>query len=408
MKIIWTKKKDGSEKNITNVVGSTTWGGSIEQAAREATITVLNAPNDSNITKLKLNIAPGDILKLYEGDTLIFYGEVQTSEKRDEIGTVSYKARDLLDHLLRINHKQKFKNKTAEAITKELCKKYGITTGSIVATKKVIKKLIIDDSSLYDIIMTAYTKASKSTGKKYMAYMSGKKLCVKAKGATVSNYELDEYKNLSEASYEETIENMVDQVKIYNDKGKQVGAVKNAAHIKRYGIYQSVYTKEKGVNAQTAAKNMLNGIEKKVNVSTIDGNIKCISGNAVKVTDTATGLKGIFWIQNDSHTWEGGRHTMNLELSFKNIMDKKDEEGSEKKKKTGKGGNKSLSGTYTVITTKSIMRAAAGRSAKSVATLKKGDKFVCDGKYEYVSGTVWYHGTSGGKSGYVYSPNVKK
>lgn len=408
MKIIWTKKKDGSEKNITNVVGSTTWGGSIEQAAREATITVLNAPNDSNITKLKLNIAPGDILKLYEGDTLIFYGEVQTSEKRDEIGTVSYKARDLLDHLLRINHKQKFKNKTAEAITKELCKKYGITTGSIVATKKVIKKLIIDDSSLYDIIMTAYTKASKSTGKKYMAYMSGKKLCVKAKGATVSNYELDEYKNLSEASYEETIENMVDQVKIYNDKGKQVGVVKNAAHIKRYGIYQSVYTKEKGVNAQTAAKNMLNGIEKKVNVSTIDGNIKCISGNAVKVTDTATGLKGIFWIQNDSHTWEGGRHTMNLELSFKNIMDKKDEEGSEKKKKTGKGSNKSLSGTYTVITTKSIMRAAAGRSAKSVATLKKGDKFVCDGKYEYVSGTAWYHGTSGGKSGYVYSPNVKK
>ena len=408
MKIIWTKKKDGSEKNITNVVGSTTWGGSIEQAAREATITVLNAPNDSNITKLKLNIAPGDILKLYEGDTLIFYGEVQTSEKRDEIGTVSYKARDLLDHLLRINHKQKFKNKTAEAITKELCKKYGITTGSIVATKKVIKKLIIDDSSLYDIIMTAYTKASRSTGKKYMAYMSGKKLCVKAKGATVSNYELDEYKNLSEASYEETIENMVDQVKIYNDKGKQVGVVKNAAHIKRYGIYQSVYTKEKGVNAQTAAKNMLNGIEKKVNVSTIDGNIKCISGNAVKVTDTATGLKGIFWIQNDSHTWESGRHTMNLELSFKNIMDKKDEEGSEKKKKTGKGGNKSLSGTYTVITTKSIMRAAAGRSAKSVATLKKGDKFVCDGKYEYVSGTAWYHGTSGGKSGYVYSPNVKK
>ena len=94
---------------------------------------------------------------------------------------------------------------------------------------------------------------------------------------------------MSEASYEETIENMVDQVKIYNDKGKQVGVVKNAAHIKRYGIYQSVYTKEKGVNAQTAAKNMLNGIEKKVNVSTIDGNIKCISGNAVKVTDAATG-----------------------------------------------------------------------------------------------------------------------
>lgn len=408
MKIIWTKKKDGKQLNITNVVVSTTWSGSVEQAAREATITVLNAPNDHNITKLKLNIAVGDVLKLYEGDNLLFYGEVQTSEKRAEIGTISYKARDLLDHLLRINHKQKFKNKTAEAITKEICKKYGIMTGSIVATKKVIKKLIIDDSSLYDIIMTAYTKAAKSTGKKYMAYMNGKKFCVKVKGTTVSNYELDEYKNLSAASYEESIENMVDQVKIYTDKGKQVGVVKNAGHIKRYGIYQSIYTKEKGVNAQTAAKNMLNGIEKKVNVDAISGNIKCIAGNAVKVHDAATGLKGVFWIQNDTHTWENGQHKMSLELSFKNIMDKKDEESTEKKKKTGKGSSKSIAGTYTVITTKSIMRAAAGRSAKSVATLKKGDKFVCDGKYEYVSGTAWYHGTSGGKSGYVYSPNVKK
>lgn len=43
--------------------------------------------------------------------------------------------------------------------------------------------------------------------------MNGKKFCVKTKGTTVSNYELDEYKNLSAASYEESIENMVDQVK---------------------------------------------------------------------------------------------------------------------------------------------------------------------------------------------------
>ena len=323
MKIIWTKKKDGKSTNITNVVGTVTWNGSVEQAAREATITVLNAPNDPNIKALKLNIAVGDVIALYEGESLIFYGEVQTSEKKAEIGTITYKARDLMDHLLRINHRQNFKNKTAEAITKEICKKYGIATGTITATKKTIKKIIIEDSSLYDIIMIAYTKAAKSTGKKYMAYMQGKKLCVKVKGTVVSNYTLDEYKNLVSASYEETIENMVDQVKIYTEKGKQVGVVKNAANIKRYGTYQSLYTKEKGVNAKTAAKNMLNGIEKKVNVEAISGNIKCVAGDGIKVYDSATGLNGLFWISNDTHTWEGGQHKMSLELSFKNVMDSK-------------------------------------------------------------------------------------
>lgn len=407
MKIIWTKK-GGKSTNITNVVGTVTWSGSVEQAAREATITVLNAPNDKYIVSLKLNIAVGDIITLYEGERLIFYGEVQTSEKKDEIGTVTYKARDLMEHLLRINHKQKFKNKTAESITKAICKKYGISTGTITATKKVIKKMIIDDNSLYDIIMIAYTKAAKTTGKKYMAYMQGKKLCVKAKGTIIDKYTLDEYKNLTSASYEETIENLVDQVKIYTDKGKQAGVVKNASNIKRYGVYQSIYTKEKGVNAKKAAKNMLNGIEKKVNVEAINGNIKCVAGDGIKVYDAATGLNGLFWIQNDSHTWEGGQHKMSLELYFKNVMDKKESAAGDSKKKTGKGTNKKAAGVYTVKTVKSIMRAAAGRKAKSVATLKKGDKFTYDGKYEYVSGTAWYHGTSNGKQGYVYSQNLKK
>jgi hypothetical protein len=88
-------------------------------------------------------------------------------------------------------------------------------------------------------------------------------------------------------------------------------------------MYQEVYEKEKGVNAKAAAKNMFTGVEKKVNISVIEGNKKCISGNGVKVYDKATGLDGLFWIDSDTHTWEGGRYTMSLELKFVNIMDRK-------------------------------------------------------------------------------------
>ena len=192
-------------------------------------------------------------------------------------------------------------------------------------TKKAIGKIIIDGSSIYDTIMIAYTKASKGTGKKYMCYMQGKKFCTKVKGTVVSGYTLDENRNISSSSYEETIENMINQVCIYDEKGKQVGVVKNAKQLKRYGIYQEIYEKEKGVNAKKAAKNMLAGVEKKVNVNVIEGNIKCTAGSGVKVHDKATGLNGLFWIDSDTHTWEGGKYTMSLELNFKNIMDRKTE-----------------------------------------------------------------------------------
>lgn len=323
MIIKWTKKSNKKTYNITKAVGTVTWSGSVEQAARQVSITVLNAPNDPNIKKLKLNLAVGDVIALYEDGKNIFYGEIQTSEKKGEIGTVTYNATDLLGHLLRIMHKGKYKKKTAERITQLVCKKYGIQTGTIVKTKKAINKIIIDGSSIYDTIMIAYTKAAKSTGKKYMCYMKGKKFCTKIKGTVVSGYSLDEKKNIVSSSYEETIENMVDQVRIYNDKGKQIGVVKNAGNLKRYGLYQEIYTKEKGVNAKKAAKNMLVGVEKKVNAEIINGNIKCTAGSGVKVHDKATGLDGLFWIDSDTHTWEGGKHTMSLELNFKNIMDKK-------------------------------------------------------------------------------------
>ncbi len=113
MIVKWTKKSNGKTFNITKAVGTVSWSGSVAQAARQAAITVLNAPSDPNVKKLKLNLAPGDVIALYEDGKNIFYGEIQTAEKKAEIGTVSYNATDLLGHLLRIMHKGKYRKKTA-------------------------------------------------------------------------------------------------------------------------------------------------------------------------------------------------------------------------------------------------------------------------------------------------------
>lgn len=336
MTVKWIKKKKGEKPlNITQAVTSVTWGGSVQEAARTAEISVASAPEDKNIKSLKLNIGAGDTIKLYEDGELLFLGEVQASRKTGETGTVSYSCYDLLNHLLRSTGVYNFKNTTAERITEKVCADLGIKTGSITATKVLLKKMIFDGDTFYDIIMKAYTKAAKQTGKKYICRMDGTKLSVQIKGEKVKGFVLQEGYNITNASYEETIENMVNIVKIYNDKNKQAGVVKNEKHIEKYGIYQETYKKEDGVNAATAAKSLLNGIEKKINVEGINGDLDCIAGNGVKIRDKTTGLNGLFWIENDTHTWENGIHTMSLELSFKNIMDSKEYE-EEKTKKTKK------------------------------------------------------------------------
>lgn len=338
MTVKWVKKKKGEKPlNITQAVTSVSWSGSVSEAARTVEISVISAPEDKNVKSLKLNIGAGDTIKLYEDGELLFLGEVQASRKTGETGTVSYSCYDLLNHLLRSTGVYNFKNTTAERVTEKVCADLGIKTGSIAATKVPLKKMIFDGDTFYDIIMKAYTKAAKQTGRKYICRMDGTKLSVEIKGEKVKDFVLQEGYNITNASYEETIENMVNIVKIYNEKNKQSGVVKNDKHIEKYGIYQETYKKEDGINADAAAKAMLNGIEKKISVEGINGDLGCIAGNGVKIYDKTVGLNGLFWIENDTHTWENGIHTMSLELSFKNLMDSKEyEETKETKKSTNK------------------------------------------------------------------------
>lgn len=219
--------------------------------------------------------------------------------------------------------------RTEKKVNESTCADFEIDTGTVVETKATIKKMIIDGSSIYDIIMMAYTKAARQTGKKYICRMEGKKLTVKVKGTIVKNFVLADEYNITNTKYEETIDSMVNVVKIYDENKKQVGEVKNGNWIDKYGIYQQIYTKEKGINAETAAKNMLSGVEKKVTLDGINGDLSCIAGNGVEVYDKATGLNGVFWIDSDTHTWENGTHIMSLELNFKNIMDSKEYDETE-------------------------------------------------------------------------------
>lgn len=331
MKIEWIRRNGDYvyTTDITEAVSSVNWGGSVSQAARTAEITVINAPDDENIQKLKVNIGAGDTIKLYENEENIFYGEVQTAEKLSQYGTVTYSCTDLLNHLLKSTGVYNFADTTAEDITRKVCADFEIETGEIAESKAPIKKMIVDGSTIYDIIMQAYTKAAKQTGELYICRMNGSKLSVEIKGTEVQSFVLAEEYNITNTTYQETIENMVNVVKIYDDAGKQIGEVKQDEWIQKFGIYQQIYKKEKGINETTAATNMFVGIEKKVSIDGVDGDLKCIAGNAVEVQDKATGLDGIFWIDADTHTWENGTHIMNLELNFKNLMDSKESEEQE-------------------------------------------------------------------------------
>lgn len=233
-------------------------------------------------------------------------GLSQRGKKSAEVGTYSYSADDFMSYLLRSTATYKFKKHMAEYIVRKVCGDLKIQTVNLAKTGYSIPELFCEDMAVYEIMIKAYRKAKAHTGKKYMPAMRGRKETVNTKG-TASGVTLSQDSNISDASYSDTLNNMIDRVRIYSEKGKKLGMVQNKKQVKKYGIYQAAYTKEQKVNVKKAAKAMLEGVSKEANVSAI-GDVRAKAGYSIKIQDKATGLSGKFYITSDSHTFEGG-HT---------------------------------------------------------------------------------------------------
>ena len=306
------------DKDITQLISNYTWSGDYKQAARTLEFGVVVSPHDYYLPKHYIGL--GDTIKLLDDkDKELFQGYVFTKGKSISGTTMSVTTYDGLIYLLKSKGTYNFKNMSPEQITRKVCGDFGIPVGNLASTGITLNR-IFDGESIYSIVMTAYTLASKRNGKKYIPRMINGKLNVIEKGKTVAEYTLDGESNITDSTYSESIENMVNRVRIYDENGKQIGKVENADWIKKYGILQDVYKKEKGANANAIAKSMLQGIEKTAKIEGLGDN-DCITGNAVKIKEPYTGLTGLFYIDNDEHTWQDGQHTMKLGLSFQNMMD---------------------------------------------------------------------------------------
>lgn len=318
--------------DISEAVESISWSGSILSAVRSVEFALLNDPYDSGLQVP--DVCTGDYISLSDEDTELFYGQIFGIERSTAIGTITYTAYDMMKNLLESNGRYNFKNKTPEAIAAQVLADIEVPYNNLEATGINIKSIICDSVSYYDIILGAYTQAYRMTGKRYLPMIWQREFGVWPAVYTVGNFTLSDETNITAASISESMDGIKNVVKIYNDKGKQVGEVTDEPSTYLFGIFTDTYEVEKGVDPTTAAKNMLKASPTQNISITAIGDKNCLSGYSVAVKDAATGLSGKYWIKSDKHTWAGETYTMDLELSFEQLMDEKDieteQEGSGK------------------------------------------------------------------------------
>lgn len=335
MKVV-LKNRNGALLDITELIAKISWKGSRTEVARSLELDILTSSTDAYVPKVQIEL--GNLVLFYsDSGKELFRGFVFFREKSNSAETMSVRCFDPLIYLLKNKGVYNFKKQTPEQIVKKVCSDYGIPAGHFAKTGVAINRIFTGDS-LYDIIMTAYTLASKQNGRKYILRSNKGKAEVIENGAEVVPYMLTNDTNIINSTYSESIENMVNTVKIIDDKKKVIGEIKDDNLRRLYGVFTEIYQKEDKKNPTPIAKSMLKGVERSAKIEGI-GNVDFITGRAVMVEDRYTGLVGKFYIDADEHTWENGIHKMNLTLTFEKLMDTK-ESGEEPQKQSKKTSQK--------------------------------------------------------------------
>lgn len=321
-------KRDGTKYDISELVEDITWSGDYKSCGRKLEFSIIASNTDINIPKV--NIELGEMVIFYTSKEL-FRGYITDRERNSSDSSIDFIAFDKGFYINENKGAYNFKSITAESIANKICDEFKIPKGRFATTNINIDKVFIG-ASLYDIIMTAYTEASKKTNKKYMMICEGDKISVIEKGTIVLDINFEEGNNLIETSFKESIQKMVNKVIIVDENGNKKDEVVNEEWMKLYGTLQDVVKVEENKDNKIEANSKMNGIERSCSLSGY-GDTSCICGYGIKIKDSFAGLMGLFYIDSDTHNFSNGEYSIDLELSFQNIMDEKSAGQEEKEEK---------------------------------------------------------------------------
>ncbi|WP_231247545.1 XkdQ/YqbQ family protein [Clostridium botulinum] len=336
------KSYDNKLYEITDICKSVSLSNSLTSVSRQLSCSIYYSITDrkNNILLGKMQIGAGTKVWVTLDDKEIFRGIVVDRTLTSE-DSLEFTAFDYAYYLNKNTITKNYNNITADSATRDILTEIGVQVGSL-ASSNIKLRYLLAQKKVYDAIMELYTQVSKQTGKQYFIAMDGIKVNVGEMGGVLSNTIIKpaSYPNIESCdgnlinfSYKDSMSNMVNRVKIYDENNNYISQVQTNGEMAYYGVLQDNYVKEKDKDANVVAKNKLHGIDREVECKLL-GNWNYRTGYAVHTqipyVDILSNAK--MHITADTHTWDiqTGEYTTELTLSFVCKMDMKESDDTQK------------------------------------------------------------------------------
>lgn len=267
------------------------------------------------------DIQEGNAVRMTVDDAKLFYGFV-FSKKRNKENTIQVTAYDQLRYL-KNKDTYVYSNKTATEVVQMIAADFKLNIGTLEDTGFKIPSRIEDNKTLFDIIQTALDLTLQSTKKMYVLYDDFGKLTLKNVESMKLNLLIDEETG-EDFDYTSSIDGETyNKIKLsYNNEetGKrEIFIAQDSSKINEWGVLQYFDTIDKNVNGKAKANELLSLYNRKTRNLTVEnafGDTRVRAGSAVIVAlnlgDVA--VKNYMMVEKVKHTFEEGRHTMDLTL----------------------------------------------------------------------------------------------
>ena len=300
-------------KDISQLAESVVWSGDKASVTRQLTASVLQG-SGWPVPRT------GDGVTMGDENGALFTGYIVQRSMDSERSRMTVTCHDRGRFLRGNDGTYQFRGETAEGMVRAVCRDKGIPIAALAATGVRLSRKFAG-VRLDKIVSTAYTLAAQQNGKRYAIRMTPEGLLVKEKGVSAQSLELRSGSNLIRAETTESVVSMVNSVAIYSEDGALLDVVGDRNAQALYGVMERHLTQRTGQDAAAQARALIEdgGLEQSVTVEVL-GDRRLITGETVVVREDVTGLRGLFWIDGDKHTWRRGQYTCRLTLNCRSVM----------------------------------------------------------------------------------------
>lgn len=308
--------KGSKTYNMSNLVESITWSGRKGAAARSITINLID---DDGYGHDQSGIACED------GHQCIFYWQgkelfqgIFINDKRSNSKKLFAKAYDSGIYLSNNKDSFNYSNKTASDIFKDCMSRCEMPIGTVADTGHIVPELPKPKTTYYDVICDALSQTYKATGKRFYPLSMKGKISLLNRKENVLQWVVETGVNLITYEYTKSIENTKTRIRLLTNEGKVLAEKVDKNLEKKIGIFQDVDTpndslNEVQLNELVASILKEKGVRKTLNITAL-GIAEAYSGMCLYIIIKGLGISKTYYIDEDTHTFQGRKHTMSLKL----------------------------------------------------------------------------------------------